>query len=727
MFNYMDRYRSRSPSRKGGGGSHGRKRSSSSSKDKCKSEKRRHPTPTSSDSDNTSSRRDRHRKSSPGTKSSKKAKKKKTSDYSPSHSKHKHRKRSPTDDSNSSSSDSDSSEDSVKLLQKLKEERIRHAEERRRQKELLKATETPEEKRLRRLLKKEAKERKRKERMGWDNDYLHYTNTDNPFGDGNLLATFVWSKKLEKEGLTDVSREELEVRNRQKQEENRRELEKVKKRRQERELERQQREEEMSLMQRSKEAAQFQEWERQEDQFHLEQARLRSCIRIQDGRAKPIDLLAKYISAEGEVDAVEMHEPYTYLNGLTIKDLEDLIEDIKVYKELERGKNLDYWNDITVIVEDELHKLRKLEKQSAYEAAVGRREGIHQSVAKEVAAVFKGKTAAQLEELQLLIEKKISGKPEGVDIGYWESLLSQLKAHMARARLRDRHQDNLRHKLEMLKAQQGVAATGAEEETGDGAETTVKAETDSHSEAASIHESSNSETDEKGDEVPDGNEVANAMLSESFADYESGGYSPQYLSPSQLDPGTFVINEEDDLQRLVFARMQVQGTGSRVESVMAAEEQALQREARKGMTADEAEFSVETALDSQVYLWSDKYRPRKPRYFNRVHTGFEWNKYNQTHYDMDNPPPKIVQGYKFNIFYPDLIDKNTTPEYSLTPCTDNRDFANLRFHAGPPYEDIAFKIVNREWEYSYKRGFRCQFHNNIFQLWFHFKRYRYRR
>jgi hypothetical protein len=113
------------------------------------------------------------------------------------------------------------------LLQKLKEERIRLADERRKQKELLKATETPEEKRIRRLLKKEAKERKRKERMGWDNDYLHYTNTDNPFGDGNLLSTFVWSKKLDKEGLTGVSREELEVRNRQKQEENRRELEKV--------------------------------------------------------------------------------------------------------------------------------------------------------------------------------------------------------------------------------------------------------------------------------------------------------------------------------------------------------------------------------------------------------------------------------------------------------------------------------------------------------------------
>lgn len=46
--------------------------------------------------------------------------------------------------------------------------------------------------------------------------------------------------------------------------------------------------------------------------------------------AKPIDLLAKYISAEEDIDAVEMHEPYIYLNGLSIEDLEDLVEDIKV-------------------------------------------------------------------------------------------------------------------------------------------------------------------------------------------------------------------------------------------------------------------------------------------------------------------------------------------------------------------------------------------------------------
>lgn len=65
----------------------------------------------------------------------------------------------------------------------------------------------------------------------------------------------------------------------------------MKKRRLERELERQKRDEEQSRLQRIKEAAQFEEWERQEDQFHLEQARLRSQIRIQDGRGKDYDVL----------------------------------------------------------------------------------------------------------------------------------------------------------------------------------------------------------------------------------------------------------------------------------------------------------------------------------------------------------------------------------------------------------------------------------------------------
>lgn len=596
------------------------------------------------------------------------------------------------------------------------------------EKALLKSLETPEQKRLRRFAKKEAKERKRKEQMGWDEEYMGYTNTDNPFGDTNLLKSFVWGRKLEKEGLKSISKDEIEDRNRMKLEENRVELEKVKQRRLEREREREAREEELTRIQREKEAAQFKEWEKQEDTFHLQQAKLRSKIRIQDGRAKPIDLLARYVSAEDEDFTVEMHEPYVYLNGLKIQDLEDLQEDIKIYMELENGKNLDYWKDLQIIVEDEMHKLRKVDT-----TGTERREGINAAVGSEIVSIFKGKTPSQLQALYQQIEKKISSGEEGVDVGYWETLLSRLKAYMARARLRERHQENLRNKLFQLKLEQGVerpplfpcvASTSTDIKGEPGYEPGPS--TSSRDEVSSTvgdYKSKRSEKEDSSQAEEQEEEPDPVKMCEK--EYISGRYSPVLIHFDRLEPGILLTNPGEEAQRLEFMQQRIRGLGTDDDS-LSAEEKAFERAARKGMDADEAVFSVEFNVD-RTYLWSDKYRPRKPRYFNRVHTGFEWNKYNQTHYDMDNPPPKIVQGYKFNIFYPDLIDKAKTPEYTLTPCEENKDFAILKFHAGPPYEDIAFKIVNREWEYSYKRGFRCQFHNNIFQLWFHFKRYRYRR
>ena len=58
----------------------------------------------------------------------------------------------------------------------------------------------------------------------------------------------------------------------------------------------------------------------------------------------------------------------------------------------------------------------------------------------------------QLVALQQQIQAKIDGE-NAVDIGYWEALLQQLRAHMARARLRDRHQAMLRKKLFQLKVE----------------------------------------------------------------------------------------------------------------------------------------------------------------------------------------------------------------------------------------------------------------------------------
>ncbi len=50
------------------------------------------------------------------------------------------------------------------------------------------------------------------------------------------------------------------------------------------------------------------------------------------------------------------------------------------------------------------------------------------------------------------IERKMN-EESGIDIGYWESVLSQLVAQKARARLRERHQNMLAVKLQRLKQQ----------------------------------------------------------------------------------------------------------------------------------------------------------------------------------------------------------------------------------------------------------------------------------
>lgn len=59
---------------------------------------------------------------------------------------------------------------------------------------MLKAKETPEQRRKRRLAKKEEKEKKY-DRLKGVND-LGYSNTDNPFGDTNLTDNFIWKKVI---------------------------------------------------------------------------------------------------------------------------------------------------------------------------------------------------------------------------------------------------------------------------------------------------------------------------------------------------------------------------------------------------------------------------------------------------------------------------------------------------------------------------------------------------
>ncbi|KRY65552.1 Stomatin-like protein 2, mitochondrial [Trichinella pseudospiralis] len=475
----------------------------------------------------------------------------------------------------SSESDSDTS-DEMRLRE---EERQKIAEQKKLRKALMKAHETPQQKRARRIAKKMAKEAKQRNALGWTGAFSDYSNGDNPFGDPQLMKPFMWQKKYEKEGRLNVTTSELIEENRIRLLENQTELEKIREKR----LQREAMKNELEVLRRERENKEFVNWIKQETTFHLEQARTRSRIRMREGRAKPIDYLATYVSDGEDQDCehFEFLEPTKYAENLTVRDYEDLLVDIKVYQEYHGEALNQFWNDMATVVQ---HRLNQQQATSAPTSA--HRQEIHASVFADIEEMLNNKDVEHLLILEQQIQNKLNTDQSELDVGYWEMVLSLLRLRVARLRLNEDYKRRLKKYKQRNK---------------------------------------------------------NNWLDDFIA------------------------------------------------------------EAKKGMTSDEATFAVEENIQKErAYLWSDRFRPRKPRYFNRVHTGFEWNKYNQTHYDLENPPPKIVQGYRFNIFYPDLIEPKP-PRFKVSPCENDSDFCILKIEAGPPYEDIAFKIVNKEWELSCKR------------------------
>ncbi|KRX93218.1 Cactin [Trichinella pseudospiralis] len=568
----------------------------------------------------------------------------------------------------SSESDSDTS-DEMRLRE---EERQKIAEQKKLRKALMKAHETPQQKRARRIAKKMAKEAKQRNALGWTGAFSDYSNGDNPFGDPQLMKPFMWQKKYEKEGRLNVTTSELIEENRIRLLENQTELEKIREKR----LQREAMKNELEVLRRERENKEFVNWIKQETTFHLEQARTRSRIRMREGRAKPIDYLATYVSDGEDQDCehFEFLEPTKYAENLTVRDYEDLLVDIKVYQEYHGEALNQFWNDMATVVQ---HRLNQQQATSAPTSA--QRQEIHASVFADIEEMLNNKDVEHLLILEQQIQNKLNTDQSELDVGYWEMVLSLLRLRVARLRLNE----DYKRRLKKYKQRREIETSNLTEMT-ENAQRTWKTLTNEEREAEMIKA------------------------------YREGNYSPVCLNPKSVPQNVVPLGPDHKKYDINTLRCSL-NKNNWLDDFIA--------EAKKGMTSDEATFAVEENIQKErAYLWSDRFRPRKPRYFNRVHTGFEWNKYNQTHYDLENPPPKIVQGYRFNIFYPDLIEPKP-PRFKVSPCENDSDFCILKIEAGPPYEDIAFKIVNKEWELSCKRGFRCQFYNGIFQLWFHFKKY----
>ncbi|KAF8736380.1 hypothetical protein AX14_000411 [Amanita brunnescens Koide BX004] len=583
-----------------------------------------------------------------------------------------------------------------------------------------------EERRARKAEKKRIKEEEEARQVA---ELSVYSATDNPFHDVNLGQQFRWHKKVEKERKAGLSLLEAQRRDAIRRQDAKEELERLNRRRAEREAELRLREEEELRMQRLQESAKMSEWLSKEGDFQLEQERMRAAIRIKEKRAKAIDFLAlnlKYVNHPAEVDAVneeddagleiDLDEPYNILDNLSGQQIEELHDDIERYLSLEHvDLNIDFWTNMMVVCKDRLDRIRSSDRRGLEAAA---------AVETDITALLSGKTYDELAALQRKVQDKLtSGEP--VDTEYWENLLKKLLVWKAKAKLKSLHEVVVRNRLEQLRKRQRDEALHAQEELLAGV---VKSA--SKKAPDNIMSSVQIDLEQTTDEV----EVYDREM------------SPELLDIAKLnsdDRQIRIVNAEDDrrdlchLRRTVAASHFVPKAAKQVveepveEAASGADlaSEALYRaEAEKDLDEEEEIFNLEENITHPTsYNWEDKYRPRKPRYFNRVHTGYEWNKYNQTHYDTDNPPPKVVQGYKFNIFYPDLIDKSKAPTYKIVKEPGNDETVLLHFSAGPPYEDIAFRIVNREWEYSHKRGFRSSFDRGCLSLWFNFRRNFYRK
>ena len=473
----------------------------------------------------------------------------------------------------------------------------------------------------------------------------------------------------------------------------------------------------------------------------MKQAKKKADIRVREGRAKPIDWLAVILRVidpdrdlldddEEEVQ-VDIVDPEGVFEGLNDVQLEELEGEIASYLALETNKkNQDYWKTMQIICNDRREKMKPVGREGR---AVG-------SVLSDVDKLLGPKSYEDLEKLETQIRAKLRSN-EPIDVDYWEQLLRSLLTWKAKAKLKKVYQSVLDTRLETLRNQQFEDAQGVRaklEELLSGPSPVLEEGTDD-SAVSSITQDARSQLvfrysshydpepllklriEEKTSEIQD----ESAFLQKVVADRRrilKLGYVPARQSFTETASSSSVSKSTTNSHNKAPPGTQRFLTIVN-EDFSQATTALYEREVARGINENEeiftAEEKVTTASKPQ---WADKYRPRKPRYFNRVQMGYEWNKYNQTHYDHDNPPPKVVQGYKFNIFYPDLIDKAKAPTFkiirengrkrgeSFAPAGEE-DTCLIRFIAGPPYEDIAFRIVDKEWDYSAKRdrGFRSSF------------------
>ena len=287
----------------------------------------------------------------------------------------------------------------------------------------------------------------------------------NPFGDDKLTERFVWRKKIEKSLMDGVDPKDLGLTAEKRRHEQRLlEIEKVKKQREQREVEKMEKELEREVLQREEALIEAVELEKKEEEFHVLQAKMRSDMRVEQGRARAVDLIARNVECEVGVETSARFDfkinPIHVFLGLTTNELHELKDDVLVRLDLTKHdlEKHAFWRDFITVCDDELANARRRDavdrarvrgKDASAASAQARDvidQGLHEQVENDVAEMLVGKSRLELEGLEREVADTLSD-PHAPELEYWQAVLRRISVSKARAavvdadlRMKERHE-----------------------------------------------------------------------------------------------------------------------------------------------------------------------------------------------------------------------------------------------------------------------------------------------
>ncbi len=283
--------------------------------------------------------------------------------------------------------------------------------------------------------------------------FYGYTDDNNPFGDPDLSKPYIWHKKIQKmrtkglEPFLDIQSLILKLRNIKK------DLDRIRKNKLERE-EMKENQNDQKKQDKETEEQMFDEWKNKDEKFHLAQEKLRTEIRIKQGREKPVDFIHKvlmiwkgFFSIPADYFEIpEYQKPYLLYELLDMESLKELFNELNIQLAIDRERLgnrkfvcfyidiasnfkqshdlseddlkefIEYWSAMIIILESYIFpekNIKNLEPEM--------REAIDETL--------KNRTFKELDEIEKELEKSLNEQIHSTDIQFWSNTLSQLRIH----------------------------------------------------------------------------------------------------------------------------------------------------------------------------------------------------------------------------------------------------------------------------------------------------------